>query len=896
MASAPNTPDRDSSPARSLRSRMGSLMRRNTSFGLPRPSTPRRSTSKGSLKVETPPPETAPAAGPAVPSPVQESPSREAAASAAEQAPAAPAPAGVQSPSPLVNEVTVTKEPVPAPSESAPQAAPSTPEPQPAPPSEPVPVPAPAPAPESAPAQPEQPAEAPKAEEAHVTTEEPVFHASPEPLHGELHPASESKPDLPAEAYAWGDDIPSRKPTASTEAPTAESSVPHEEASKHAPAPPPAAETSHGFPWKDESQFQMLTPKHSSSSLGASPPQGSVTASPRVQPQQLNTKGSKSSLASSVGQVVVSAAGRRVSVSVDESSSGEQKRGRSRAGSIRVSFDDPFADPFADPPNAMPLARPHMLTPIASAVEPQAETEESFPQPEQVQTNPESEHYHPQIPEPMVLPLPSLSSVTHKTSGYSLGERTNGHSDPAHHETDERLPLLPRGIDNNAASSSKAAGNAIAFPSAQVAVWPTAGHSLRSLGWTEYVLPDNSFYYVNKSTRVVTDIDLRNAKKLEAVTEYLDRKLPEEVGLAPEGWELWLREAGATKHGFSPLRNWVNHKAKLLSFDPPPATEGEASTLPDHLTDDDRLDMEYRYWAFMEGHPAHAPLPEKAHFDALDALTWSYTDALLPSHQPAPPPFAPQECQELMGLLKSFDTHPNVISVVHTRMVARILLRVAQWRQQYFRPNKPLPHDVSKGPLRPERRMPIRRVFLDVFMTIACLGIPYIFMGRSQPSRIDEESGLRGPGPMLMIGACACLISAVILSASVTFMTLPGLDDIARVAGLIAILFSASSMVSAVVALFRYKSEFERTVVYVGGEGLVFLQRRSIIMSLPLVFLAWAIAAFVTAITFYSFRGASLTSRVIVKGPFPDYTHWVTVGTLGGLAGILIMTALLARR
>lgn len=63
----------------------------------------------------------------------------------------------------------------------------------------------------------------------------------------------------------------------------------------------------------------------------------------------------------------------------------------------------------------------------------------------------------------------------------------------------------------------------------------------------------------------------------------------------------------------------------------------------------------------------------------------------------------------------------------------------------------------------------------------------------------------------------------MILSASVTFISLPGLDDVARLAGLLAILFSASSMVSTVIALFRYKVDIERTVVYVGGEGLMLL-------------------------------------------------------------------------
>lgn len=221
-------------------------------------------------------------------------------------------------------------------------------------------------------------------------------------------------------------------------------------------------------------------------------------------------------------------------------------------------------------------------------------------------------------------------------------------------------------------------------------------------------------------------------------------------------------------------------------------------------------------------------------------------------------------------------------------------------------------------------------------MSVLCLGIPYLFMDRTAPHRLDEEGGLRGSqGPLLVIGACACLVvspllsvpcagcvaervalaqAAVILSASVTLLSLPGLDDIARLAGMIAILFSASSMVSSVVALFRYKADLERTIVYVGGEGLMVhsvrlipssagslaydfsQQRRSIVMSLPVVFLAWAIAAFVTGITFYSFRGVTYTSKLVIRQPFVDYTHWAVVGSLGGLVGMLIVSALLSRR
>ena len=37
--------------------------------------------------------------------------------------------------------------------------------------------------------------------------------------------------------------------------------------------------------------------------------------------------------------------------------------------------------------------------------------------------------------------------------------------------------------------------------------------------------------------------------------------------------------------------------------------------------------MEYRYWGFIEGHPAHTSLPKDTHTEAMDALKWSYTGA-----------------------------------------------------------------------------------------------------------------------------------------------------------------------------------------------------------------------------------------------------------------------------
>ncbi|TCD65970.1 hypothetical protein EIP91_001962 [Steccherinum ochraceum] len=882
--SAESTPERprNASPARSFRSRMGTMLRRNSSgFTMPRPSIPFRSESKSSLKVDSTAlaPPSAPESHTA-PSPVAESPAREAAETNGLPQPAAPI-----GPSPLAQETTSSPQPATAPLAQDSEAA-------------------------------QPPAEAPVVPEA---VSEPVAIAvAPVTI-----PVSSPEP-VPAPAQAPSEEAPA--PAVTEEPKSYYGEVDH----------------ANTFAWRDpvpSTPSRSVSPRQSSGSLRKSSSRDAIVASPEMLSSNISRKGSKSSLASSFGHVVVEAGGRRVSVSVpDDTSYEEPRRGRSRASSIRVSFknkfEDPYTDPFADPPES--TAAPRVLSPIDSVAEPQSAVTAKMPSPQEYPSSeatpmpptsmplPQHERSEPMYvlqpppetlqtqdfkhqtysPTPIVMSQPPPESVMNTRvqkmpSAYSLGEQAAPSTTDQHHplETDERLPLLNRGYDASKASLAQPSTSkaAVSFPSAR-AFWPTAAQSFHALGWSEILLPDSSVYYVNRSMRVTVDVDLRNSKKLEAVTEYLDRKLPEEVALPPLGWELWLKEADETKKGFVPVRNWVNHEARSLSFKPPPpAMNGEAITAADHVTDDDRMDSEYRYWSFIESHPAHTPLPPNAHQEALDALKWTYTDSLLPTEQQFPPPFTPAECQELMGLLRSFDSEMEATSVVHTRLVSRILIRLVQWRQQHFRPDRALPTDMMKNHQRNDRTHTLRRYFLDVIMSLLCLGIPYLFLGRASNTsyhRLDVEdggTGARNPGPMVMVGAIACLVSALILSASVTFMTLPGLDDVARLAGLIAILFSASSMVSSVVALFRWKADVERTVVYVGGEGLTLLTKRSIVMSLPLVFLAWAVAAFITAITFYSFRGATVTSRVVIRQPFEDYTHWAVVGTLGGLVGILVM-------
>jgi len=112
---------------------------------------------------------------------------------------------------------------------------------------------------------------------------------------------------------------------------------------------------------------------------------------------------------------------------------------------------------------------------------------------------------------------------------------------------------------------------------------------------------------------------------------------------------------------------------------------------------------------------------------------------------------------------------------------------------------------------------------------------------------------------------------------------------------MVAGLFAAFAVAATGVAVLRHKADLERPNSYMGVEGIVGISRRTIALSLPVVFLAYSIVAFVAALTLYSFRGNTVENP-LPKSPFDDYTRWIVVGVLGGLAGILTTSFLLLRR
>lgn len=160
------------------------------------------------------------------------------------------------------------------------------------------------------------------------------------------------------------------------------------------------------------------------------------------------------------------------------------------------------------------------------------------------------------------------------------------------------MPLLSRGMPVPNVGTSKVSVEAPVFNDVDITVhqtrgitWPSMDRGYKALGWAEHILPDSSLYYFHHDLRVTTEVDLRNAKKLESVAEYLDKKRPTEPALPPPGWELWLRDNSMLQFDFIPVRCWVSHKDRVLTLEPPTAAATEAVTT---LSDDERERFRFR--------------------------------------------------------------------------------------------------------------------------------------------------------------------------------------------------------------------------------------------------------------------------------------------------------------
>jgi len=230
--------------------------------------------------------------------------------------------------------------------------------------------------------------------------------------------------------------------------------------------------------------------------------------------------------------------------------------------------------------------------------------------------------------------------------------------------------------------------------------------------------------------------------------------------------------------------------------------------------------------------------------------------------------------------------------VVRTRLVAQILLRYTEWRQKYVarstqeKSSTPLgSHEAGKV----EHAIPYRRTLVRFAKGIVCLGIPYLVEPRdaeayssTRPTDEEDQGGPEQPrSDDAGLGNSQPLVAALLLSASVTFLAFPGLNETSRVAALISALCAAASMVSYVITL------------HGRSHPRVIRAKGTILASLPLVMLAYSLCAFVVGVVAYSLEGNPESNR---GGGFGRFTGWIVVAVWIALVAILAASATVMKK
>ncbi|KAI0312517.1 hypothetical protein OF83DRAFT_642465 [Amylostereum chailletii] len=235
-------------------------------------------------------------------------------------------------------------------------------------------------------------------------------------------------------------------------------------------------------------------------------------------------------------------------------------------------------------------------------------------------------------------------------------EFVNGYPTPINSRTNSQGLALPSPGSDKTATAVKVAST-------------TSAQEFERRGWQIHRLPVSPPYFSHPKLRIVTDVNLRHLNALQTLCASLDHGT---AALPPPGWELWIPTLAVsnTQPDRFPGQAWIHHGDRRISDTLPPPDDASFAS-----ETEEELEMERRYWAFVETHPAHFVLPGGAFSEAMDVLKWSYTDSLKSSGSPSAAAFTREECRELMAMLLSSEDGNRLTPTMRTRTVAGIFLR-----------------------------------------------------------------------------------------------------------------------------------------------------------------------------------------------------------------------------
>ncbi|KAG2013491.1 hypothetical protein CC2G_010399 [Coprinopsis cinerea AmutBmut pab1-1] len=387
--------------------------------------------------------------------------------------------------------------------------------------------------------------------------------------------------------------------------------------------------------------------------------------------------------------------------------------------------------------------------------------------------------------------------------------------------------------------------------------------------WVACVHPRGWLYFYNRTLKVVTDQDIRDPRTLELV-EATIADYP--IGALEDGMEVHLCHVLSprdfeTKNLFSLA---INHNSCLASYD-------LEDVLPDNVCQlDPKRQNRFRrfYWNYLSNHPSHSPTPDRAIKDAIDALTYFHTDNLI-SGASSTSPFSKAECTELSAIVRDLAGTPCTDSPAKTMFLAWFLREVASFRAsesygEYTLKTAMSLKDEKLIPKSSRQRQPSPAAIILLNLVINCVffGIPHTYW-----AHIKSTSEYRGRLAEVQVKwekyierlvreySHFLLVSTVLLSATVGFLSIEDITEFARLAACVSALASLSSIIIGVFSIWRHQANTSRrqsyTYMHNIQQSFLGIPGHAIILGLPPSLLVWAIIGFTVAIVGYVVEGAT---------------------------------------
>ncbi|KAF9498484.1 hypothetical protein BDN71DRAFT_1587501 [Pleurotus eryngii] len=417
--------------------------------------------------------------------------------------------------------------------------------------------------------------------------------------------------------------------------------------------------------------------------------------------------------------------------------------------------------------------------------------------------------------------------------------------------------------------------------------------------WTLCVHPQGWIYFYNAKCKVVIDADLRDTDVCRKATDFCSMGLPD----LAEGTEMHVQfldhfsgNDNRVEMEPAPLCLLVNHAqcvasyisglpdAKNVDLNLPPLDPNKCMYIPFllemvasgsrnplYLNRGPVNKLRRMYWNYLWNHPAHAPLPERAMKDATDAIAWFYTDNLI-SGRRSVVPFSKKECEELSEVLKGFNLSQSDGSVAKIVFLSWLLREVCSFRdaEQYGQLTRKEGKDLrlARHDSRPVVRKPGQFILpvLGIIMNILFFGIPWAYL-----AHIEDTTKFKGRleymqnnwecyiNRLVREYSHFLLISTVLLSATVSFLAIEDINQVARVGATISAFASLGSIIVGVFSIWKHQINTTTggSFTYMHNARQKFLGHHghAMLLSLPAVLLIWAITTFTLAMVAYTLQG-----------------------------------------